>query len=92
MTKIMFTPLRLLGGVLAGVIGRRTFATAWGLIDNRPAPVPEQREASWRRLALALAMQGAIFGLIRGSFDRGSRAVFSRFTGRWPGEERGTSV
>ena len=39
-------------------------------------------------LAVALALEGAIFRLIRGLVDRGSRQGFLRLTGAWPGEER----
>jgi hypothetical protein len=36
----------------------------------------------------ALMLEGAIFGAVRGLAEHGSRSVFSRLTGRWPGEER----
>jgi hypothetical protein len=43
-------------------------------------------------LAVALALEGAIFRVIRGLVDRGSRRGFMRLTGTWPGEERPDKV
>jgi hypothetical protein len=40
------------------------------------------------KLVLALLIEGALFSLIRGLVDRGSRHAFARATGAWPGDER----
>ena len=34
----------------------------------------------------ALALQGAMFRLVKGLVDHGSRAGFERLTGAWPGD------
>ena len=34
-----------------------------------------------------LTIQGAIFALVRGLVERGSRHAYQRFTGAWPGDE-----
>ena len=90
--KLMFTPFRIAGGVLAGIVGKRLFDRAWRLIDDREVPDPERRGVSWPKLAAALLLQGAIFRAARGLFDHGARSFFTRVTGRWPGEEKQQTV
>ena len=40
------------------------------------------------KLAVALALQGAIFRAVRGIVEHAARRTFARTTGTWPGEER----
>lgn len=88
MTKIVFLPLGICSGLLAGRVGRRTFTLIWGAVDRQPPPRPQERAVGLGRLALALALQGAVFGLVRGLADHASRRGFMMLTGRWPGEEQ----
>lgn len=85
--KAIFIPISLLGGMLAGVIGKKAFEGIWGKIDEEEPPDPKHREAGWLKLAAALVLEGAIFRLVRGLFDHAARRGFARFTGEWPGEE-----
>jgi hypothetical protein len=87
MARILFAPLSILGGVLAGLVGSKIFEFIWGRIDDEEPPEPEHREVTWLKLGIALALQGAIFRLVRGAFDHGARTVFFRGTRTWPGEE-----
>jgi len=88
MLKMMFIPFRVLSGILAGTVAARLFGRIWRLIDSEQPPDPEQREAPLGKLAAALLLQGAVFGVARGLADHGSRQAFSRLTGRWPGGQR----
>ena len=87
MGKIFFIPFSLLGGFVAGFVAKKLFDGVWRLVDQEEAPEPEHRDVSWAKLALALAMEGAIFRAVRGLADRGSRLGYYRMTGSWPGEE-----
>ena len=40
------------------------------------------------KLVPAPLIEGALFRLVRGMVDHGSRHGFARLTGAWPGEER----
>jgi hypothetical protein len=91
-SKVLFIPVSLLSGLLAGLIGKKIFDAAWGLIDDEEPPEPEHREVSWPKLAIALAAQGAIFRAVRGVADRWTRIGFYRATGEWPGEEEPDSA
>jgi hypothetical protein len=86
--KILFTPIGVIAGVLAGLIGKKVFERLWGLIDDEEPPGPQHREVSWPKLVAALALEGAIFRLVKGLADRGARRAFATGTGTWPGEER----
>jgi hypothetical protein len=85
--KVVFLPVSIIGGLLAGVIGRKAFDVIWAKVDEEEPPQPEHREISLAKLAIALVIEGAIFRLVKGLFDHASRRGFERFTGEWPGDE-----
>jgi hypothetical protein len=86
--KLLFTPVSIAAGLLAGLTAQKVFERLWGLIDDEEPPSPEHREFSWPKLLAALAIEGAVFRLVKGLTDHGARGAFARATGRWPGEER----
>ncbi len=88
MTKLLFTPVSVIAGMLAGLAGRKAFERIWAAIDDEEPPSPEHREFSWPKLVAALAIEGAIFSLVKGLADHGARRAFAAGTGAWPGEER----
>jgi Protein of unknown function (DUF4235) len=85
--KLLFLPVGIVGGLLAGFIGKKIFDQAWGLIEDQEPPEAKHREVEYPKLAAALLLEGAIFRLLRGFFDHGARRGFQRLTGSWPGEE-----
>jgi hypothetical protein len=87
MSKFLFIPFSVAGGLLAGVIGKKTFEAIWAVFDDEEAPDPKYRRISLKKLVPALVLEGAIFRAIRGLFDHGARHAFRRVTGSWPGEE-----
>jgi hypothetical protein len=86
--KLAFIPISVAGALLAGLIGQKVFDAIWGKVDEQEPPQPEHREISLAKLAIALAIEGAIFRLAKGLFDHAARRGFARMTGAWPGEER----
>jgi hypothetical protein len=88
MSKILFLPFSVAGGILAGLVGKKTFEGLWKAFDAHQAPDPKHREVTWQKLIPALLLEGAIFRASRGLFDHGSRRAFSKLTGKWPGEKR----
>jgi hypothetical protein len=85
--KILFLPFSIVGGLLAGFVSKKVFDQVWGLIDKEEPPEPNHREISVAKMAAALAIEGAIFRLVRGLADHGSRRSFAKVMGSWPGEE-----
>ena len=85
--KILFVPFSIVGGLLAGVVSKKLFDQIWGVIDEEEPPEPKHRHISLAKMAAALALEGAIFRLVRGLFDHQTRRGFAKLTGSWPGEE-----
>ena len=86
--SLLFRPVGILSGLLAGLLASKLFEFLWGKFSDEEAPEPEHREVSWPRLGLALLVEGAIFRLTRGFVDRMLRIAFVRATGSWPGGEK----
>jgi hypothetical protein len=85
--KIVFTPVSVVLGLIAGIIGQKIFEKLWSVVDDQEPPSPEHREFSWPKLVAALLVEGAIFRLVKGITDHGARRAFAKATGTWPGEE-----
>jgi hypothetical protein len=86
MLKLLYKPLGIVSGILAGLLGRKLFARLWAVADSEEPPRPENR-VPWPKLLGALALEGAVFRLAKGAMDHASRRWFAGLTGKWPGEE-----
>jgi hypothetical protein len=69
--KLIFAPIGIVSGLLAGWVAQKTFERLWAFFDEEEAPEPGQRDASLPKLAAALV----------------ARRAFAGFTGSWPGED-----
>lgn len=87
MDRVFFLPVSIGGGLLAGVIAKKLFGLIWGALDDHEPPRPQHRDIRLGKLAIALVIEGALFSLVKGLLDHGSRHAFTRLTGSWPGEE-----
>jgi hypothetical protein len=87
MSKLIFRPISIVAGLLAGLVGKKLFQGVWRVVDKEEPPKPEERPVPIGLLALALTMEGALFRLLKGLAEHGSRHVFSQLTGSWPGEQ-----
>lgn len=85
--KLIFAPISIVAGLLAGMLGKKAFEGVWGLVDDQEPPKPEHREVEWPKLIGALVVEGAIFSLVKGLVNHGTRRTFAGLTGSWPGEE-----
>jgi hypothetical protein len=85
--KFLFLPFSIAAGLVAGKLSQKVFDGIWRLFDKEEAPEPEHKEIRIVKLALALAVQGAVFRAVRGLVDHGARRSFYRLTGSWPGDE-----
>jgi hypothetical protein len=85
--KFLFLPVSIVLGLIAGLLGRKIFEQAWGLVDEEEPPDAKHREISFTKLIFALVIEGAIFRLVKGLTDHGARQGYARLTGSWPGEE-----
>ena len=87
MARILFAPVSIIGGLIAGFVGKKVFDQLWGVIDDEEPPDSKHRDISWGRLLVAGAIQGAIFRAVKEAADHASRRAFYRTTGTWPGEK-----
>ena len=85
--RFLFLPFSIVAGLVAGQLAKKIFDGVWRLFSDEEAPEAEHREISLVKLALALAIEGAVFRAVRGLVDHGARQGFQRATGTWPGEE-----
>jgi Protein of unknown function (DUF4235) len=85
--KLLFIPFSVVGGLIAGFLGKKIFEGVWGLIDDEEPPEAEHRVTTWGKLIAATALEGAVFRATRAAVDHGSRQAFASLTGSWPGEE-----
>lgn len=90
--KVIFLPVGVVTGLVAGIAARKAFERAWAVVDEEDPPAPDYREAPTLKLVLALALEGAIFRVAKGYADHGARRGFAALTGRWPGEEDAESA
>ena len=64
--KILFAPVGIIAGLIAGLIAKKGFEKAWSVIDDQEAPEPDQRDVPTGKLIAALAIEGAIFRVTKG--------------------------
>jgi Protein of unknown function (DUF4235) len=88
MAKLLFIPVSIIGGLIAGALSRKIFDQVWGLIDADEPPESKHRDVSFGKLIVAALLQGAIFKGVKAAADHSSRVAFARTTGSWPGKER----
>jgi hypothetical protein len=86
--KLLFAPFSIIAGLLAGFTAKKVFEQVWGLIDDEEPPEAEHRDATWGKVIVAAALQGAIFRATKEAVDRGARTAFASATGSWPGDDR----
>jgi hypothetical protein len=86
--KLLFIPVSIVGGLVAGSISKKIFNQIWEMFDDEEPPDSKHRDIDWTKLVIAAAVQGAIFRMMKEATDHYSRRAFYRTTGKWPGEER----
>jgi uncharacterized protein DUF4235 len=84
--KLIYKPFGIILGILGGLAGRQVFNQIWQRLDDEEPPEPTTRDTSLRRLVSAVALQGAIFALVKAALDRGTAHGTHKLTGVWPGE------
>jgi len=86
--KLIYKPLGIIFGLLAGLVSKKIFEQIWGLVDKEEPPKPTTQEATWPKVLAAAAVQGITFKVTRAAVDRAGAKGFASLTGTWPGEQR----
>jgi hypothetical protein len=73
----------VLGGILAGIV----FKQIWKLVSGEEdSPKAKESEYGWKEVLPAAMAEGAVFGLVKATVDRGGAKGFEKLTGVWPGD------
>lgn len=83
--KLLYKPLGIALGILAGFLGRKAFERVWSVIDDGAPPSARVEDAGWGKVLTAAALQAAIFAVVRAAVDRAGATWFRDITGAWPG-------
>ncbi len=86
--KIIFAPISIVVGLIAGTIGKKLFEQVWGVIDDREPPTANIEQATWPKVLGAAAVQGTTFYVTRAAVQRAGAKGFAHLTGVWPGDKR----
>ena len=86
--KLLYKPIGLILGLLAGMVGKRAFDFAWRKLDDEDPPKGTTEYAPWPKVLGAAALQGVIFKTTRVVVDRYGAIAWRYLTGAWPGEKR----
>jgi hypothetical protein len=85
--KTLYKPLGLLVSVLGGILAGSIFKQIWKRVsDEEDSPKALESEYGWKEILPAAAVQGAIFGVVKATIDRGGAKGFAKLTGIWPGD------
>ena len=85
---LIYKPIGIILGIVAGLVGKRLFNLAWTKIDDEDPPKGTTEIAPWGKILGAAALQGVIFKTTRVVVDRYGARGWYYLTGSWPGEKR----
>lgn len=91
MANLLYKPIGLILGSLAGVLASKIFDSVWARISDDDPADPQEKEADWSEIALSAALSGAIFATVRALTQRAGAVGFEKQTGVWPGSESGNA-
>jgi len=85
--KALYRPIGFVVSVLGGLAAAALFDKVWQRIaGEETAPEPTQADRSWREIAFAAALQGALTATVRALINRGGLKGFEKATGVWAGD------
>jgi hypothetical protein len=85
--KLVYRPIGLFVSALGGILAGALFKQVWKRVsDKEDPPKPKNSEYGWRELLPAVALQGALYALVKAAMDRSGARAFEKITGTWPGD------
>jgi Protein of unknown function (DUF4235) len=83
--RVLYKPLGILFGLLGGVIASALFSKVWKVVANQDgAPDATDEEREWKEILPAVALKGAIAGVVKALLHRGGATGVRGLTGTWP--------
>jgi len=91
--KAMYQPVAMIASVVAGLLASKAFARIWRVIaGKREVPEATDPDQSWVRIALAAALHGIVFGVVKALVDHASVKEFQRITGTSPSKSAQAAI
>lgn len=87
MIGLLYKPWSIAFGVVGGLIASRLFTALWTALAHQEKPEPLAKQASWKAILPAAALEGAIYAGVKAAAQRGSAQAFEHRTGVWPGKK-----
>lgn len=89
MAKLVYKLVKMLVGVVGGMVASTIFKKAWKLAAGADeAPRATDASKGWQEILAAAALQGAIVAVVTAAVERLAAAGTRSLTGTWPGEDR----
>ncbi|NLU75141.1 DUF4235 domain-containing protein [Streptomyces sp. HNM0575] len=85
MVKLLYKPFAIIFGLLGGMIASAIFSKVWKAVaheDDTPDASDEERR--WQEILPAVALKGAIAGVVKALIHRGGATSVRGLTGTWP--------
>lgn len=84
--NILYKPVGLAGGIVAGIVATAAVNRIWAIVahDDAGPPAARTREVHWPKVVAGAALQGAVFAAVKTGVDRAGARQFERWTGEYP--------
>ena len=82
--RLLYKPFAIIGGIIAGRIGRSVFRAIWAKIDDAPPPTPGSGGGSTMKVVGAQALQAGVMVGTAAAVDRTFARLFHHLIGIWP--------
>jgi Protein of unknown function (DUF4235) len=82
--RLLYKPFAIVGGIIAGRLGRSVFRSIWAKIDDAPPPKPGNGEGSTIKVVSAQALQAGVMAGTAAVVDRTFARFFHHLIGIWP--------
>jgi Protein of unknown function (DUF4235) len=82
--KLLYKPIALIAGIIAGRLGRSVFRSLWSKVDDEPPPKPGSGEGSVIKVIGGQALQAGIMAGVAAAVDRAFAKGFHHLIGIWP--------
>lgn len=82
--RLLYKPFAIVGGLIAGKIGRSLFQGLWSRIDDAPPPAPGTGEGAVTKVVTAQALQAGVMAGTAAAVDRMFAVAFHHLIGIWP--------
>jgi hypothetical protein len=83
--RLLYKVFSLVSGILGGLIAGAVFKKVWKTVTHdEDTPDATDEERRWKEILPAVALKGAIAGVVKAVLHRGGATGVRGVTGTWP--------